>query len=345
MININMLSFFILFFILNCGNENKQYKVNVITKSLFEDSFFTLLNTASNDDLACLKMSFQVTGISDGAEAFTPVRQEGTIDLDRVIERMNRGERITLETLVISWDSPVSITISDSVKNLKILINGFYALCYRGKPVNVVFFGEKEFKESELGTNSLVIPLTATTSMPVNATRENFDKIKRFYNESENLVYTIINHNQDALSTTPFYCSDTKVAGNTPNKVKLNPRFLQLDATSGYLENEIMFDDEYLGYYYHDFNYIETDNSTIIALLPNMMVLPIFSNLPYEITYTQGTGDGCSNRKSITTKLKVTKDQRDSCDASRNKFLVCDIDWDIRVPLQNHVCTCRGIPL
>jgi|GEM_PF-4612080 len=328
-----------------CGSNTKDYKLNVLGASLFDESALKLVNDSSISDLDCLKMNFSISGISGDKEAFIPFYAEGILNLDPLINKLNQGEKVTLTDMMNAWSSPASISLDSSVKELTLLVNGFYSLCYKGKPINVMFSGESNFSDTELNSTDLDITLTASTLLPVNATSSNLKKADNFYDDVDNFAYVLITHNKDKFNTLPFSCSDIKSAGSTPNKIQVKPYFLRKNKDKSYtITDEFMFDASYSGYFRHDFNFIERDTNNFSSLLSSMILLPVFTDIKYEIIYTQGTGDQCTPSDSLSSVLKITKKDKANCPYSKNKILACSVDWDETSSLQRHDCKCIKRP-
>lgn len=329
-----------------CGEgEIKKYELNIMESGLFDDSALRLVNSSSVSDLECLKMNFSVSGISDGKEAFIPFFSDGVLTLDNLIVKLSQGEEVTLTDMVNAWSSPASISIDSSIKDLKLLINGFYSLCYKGKPVNIMFSGENDFSESDLDGDALDVSMTASTLMPVNASDTYVSRAAEFDKTVDDFTYVIIAHQKDKFNTVPFACSDLKKAGSTPNKIQVKPYFFTLNEDGTYATTEeSMFDDSYSGYYRHDFNFIEKGTDNFADLFPSMLLFPVFTAVDYEILYTQGTGDQCTLGDTLSSKLKISKKDKADCPYSEGKILLCSVDWDDTTALQKHSCRCVTRP-
>ena len=336
--------FFMIFLLLqSCGEEIKSYQLNIMSEKLFTPSFMKLVNTSTAEDLDCLKMEFQISGVSDGKEAFNLVVAEGSINIDAIISELRSGKTVTLGTLVNGWDSPAQIEPNFTLSSLKLLINGYYSLCHKGKPINVLFLGEEDFTESELQGDTLEVPLIVSTLMPVNASEKNLTRLDKFHQTVDHLTYVLLDHKKDKFSTTPFFCSDSKVSGNIPNRISITPYFIRINESLGYEVTDPMFSSSYEGYFKHDFNFIEREKKDL-STRPFMNLLPTFSHLPYDITYRQGSGDGCEIGSSLKTRINVSKAKRKECHSKKNKMFICSVDWDLKDDgLQNHLCSCEDI--
>ena len=118
----------LLFFLLTaCGASTKNYKLNVLGASLFDESTLNLVNNSSVSDLDCLKMNFSVSGISGDKEAFIPFYAEGILNLDPLIAKLSEGKEVTIADMMNAWSSPASISIDSSIKDLTLLVHGFYS--------------------------------------------------------------------------------------------------------------------------------------------------------------------------------------------------------------------------
>jgi hypothetical protein len=337
---------FLLFSLLTaCGASTKNYKLNVLGASLFDQSTLSLVNNSSVSDLDCLKMNFSVSGISGDKEAFIPFYAEGILNLDPLIAKLSEGKEVTLTDMIKAWSSPASISIDSSIKDLRLLVNGFYSFCYKGKPINIMFSGESTFSDSDLNSTGLDMKLTASTLLPVNATSSNIKKAGSFDKHVDNFTYVLITHNKDKFNTLPFSCSDIKSAGSTSNTIQIKPYFLRKNENKSYaVTEEFMFDASYSGYFRHDFNFIERDTDNFSSLLSSMILLPVFTGIKYEIIYTQGTGDQCTPSDTLSSVLQITKKDKANCSYADNKILACSVDWDETSSLQSHDCQCITRP-
>ena len=336
----------LLFFLLTaCGASTKNYKLNVLGASLFDESTLNLVNNSSVSDLDCLKMNFSVSGISGDKEAFIPFYAEGILNLDPLIAKLSEGKEVTIADMMNAWSSPASISIDSSIKDLTLLVHGFYSFCYKGKPINIMFSGESTFSDSDLNSTGLDMKLTTSTLIPVNATSSNIEKAASFDDDVDNFTYVLITHSKDKFNTLPFSCSDIKSAGSTSNQIQMKPYFLRKNKNGSYaVTKDFMFNDSYSGYFRHDFNFIERDEDNFSTLLSSMILLPVFTGIKYEIIYTQGTGDQCTPRDSLSSVLQITKKDKANCSYADNKILACSVDWDETSSLQSHDCQCITRP-
>lgn len=333
-----------LFVLVSCGSQVKSYKIQVVSEELIAPSFMNLVNTSTAEDLECLKMEFQISGVSEGKEAFSLVTGEGSLDIDSMVADLRSGNTITLSSLVGGWDSPAQIEPNFALTSLKILVNGYYSLCHKGKPINILFYGEESFSEPELASDSLVIPLIVSTLMPVNAVKKNRDQLDQFHRVNKHITYVLLNHKKDKFSTIPHFCSDSKAGGNKPNSISITPHFVKLTEDSKYEITDPMFSSSYSGYFNHDFNFIEKEDDDLSSF-PYMMLLPTFTHLPYDIKYQQGTGDGCEDGLSLFTRIRVSSQKREECHDETDKILVCSVDWDLKDDRrQAHRCSCDDLP-